>query len=80
MPSSIMLPPEGETKRPKREVREGSEESAPKSKGKPMTDTEKTCDGDCGGDCAKCAKKSGKKDKKTMFADGFKTDTAQLAI
>jgi hypothetical protein len=73
MPSLIMLPPEGETKRPKREVREGSEEPAPKAKGKPMTDTEKTCDGDCGGDCAKCSKKG----KKTMFADGFKTDSAQ---
>jgi hypothetical protein len=74
MPSLIMLPPEGETKRPRREVREGSEEPAPKAKGKPMTDTEKTCDGDCGGDCSKCSKKKG---KKTMFAEGFKTDSAQ---
>jgi hypothetical protein len=74
------MPPEGELspaalRGPKREVREGSEESPRGRKRKPMADTEKSC-GDCEGDCSKCSKMRGKKGKKSVFAEGFNNDSA----
>jgi hypothetical protein len=52
-------------------VREGSDDSPRARKRKLMADAEKNC-GDCEGNCSKCSKKKG---KKSMFAEGFKSDS-----